>query len=311
MQSPSDVKRTGPAPVIRRDTLAGMGFLQRLRGSFRRASPPRLDSAGKTFLSGRCNVCGLETRFLYDDPALHRESLVCVHCLTTSRYRSMARGVLQALDELAGVRARNLEALPRGPRRRRLALYDTQVAFDAGGSAYPLPRLLARCRWLDLSVSTWKPGLPAGQVLEPGVTNQNLERLTFPDASFDVVLTSDVLEHVRLEARAHREIRRVLKAGGVYVFTVPHFRDRPTLERVRIVDENDPSRDEDVLPREYHGDANSEEGRALAYRSFGIDLDEKLRGLGFYVEYTKRDDPGLGILNTELFFCRVVGPPRS
>jgi SAM-dependent methyltransferase len=286
-----------------------MGFLERLRGSLRRASPPRLDSAGRTFLAGRCNVCGLETRFLYDDPALHRESLVCVHCLTTSRYRSLTRGVLKAFDELAGVRARSLEALPRGRRRRRLALYDTQVAFDAGGSAYPLPLLLARCRWLDLSVSTWKPGQPAGRVLAPGVTNQSLERLTFPDASFDVVLTSDVLEHVRLEARAHREIRRVLKPGGVYVFTVPHFRDRPTLERVRIVDENDPSRDEDVLPREYHGDANSEEGRALAYRSFGIDLDEKLRGLGFDVEYTKRDDPELGILNTELFFCRVVGPP--
>jgi SAM-dependent methyltransferase len=287
-----------------------MGVFERLR-SLRRASPPRLDSAGRTFLAGRCNVCGLETRFLYDDPALHRESLVCVHCLTTSRYRSVARGLLRAFDELVGVRARSLEALPRGRRRRRLALYDTQVAFDAGGSAYPLPVLLARCRWLDLSVSAWKPGLPAGQVLAPSVTNQNLERLTFPDASFDVVLTSDVLEHVRLESRAHREIRRVLKPGGVYVFTVPHFRDRPTLERVRIVDESDPSRDEEVLPREYHGDANSEEGRALAYRSFGIDLDEKLRRLGFDVEYTKRDDPELGILNTELFFCRVVGPPEE
>ncbi|HKD18497.1 MAG TPA: class I SAM-dependent methyltransferase [Thermoanaerobaculia bacterium] len=285
-----------------------MGWLERLRGSFRRAPAPRLESAGKTFLSGRCNVCGLGTRFLYDDPALHRESLVCVHCLTTSRYRSMARGLLKAFDELAGVRAGSLEELPRGRRRRGLALYDTQVAFDAGGSAYPVPTLLSRCRWLDLSVSTWKPALPAGQVLAPAVTNQNLERLTFPDARFDVVLTSDVLEHVRLEARAHREIRRVLKPGGVYVFTVPHFRDRPTIERVRIRDEGDPSRDEDVLPREYHGDANSEEGRALAYRSFGIDLDEKLRRLGFEVDYEKRDFPELGILNTELFFCRVVGP---
>ena len=287
-----------------------MGVLERLR-SLRRASPPRLDSAGRTFLAGRCNVCGLETRFLYDDPALHRESLVCVHCLTTSRYRSMARGLLRRSTSSSVSARAAWRRFPRGRRRRRLALYDTQVAFDAGGSAYPLPVLLARCRWLDLSVSAWKPGLPAGQVLAPSVTNQNLERLTFPDASFDVVLTSDVLEHVRLEARAHREIRRVLKPGGVYVFTVPHFRDRPTLERVRIVDESDPSRDEDVLPREYHGDANSEEGRALAYRSFGIDLDEKLRRLGFDVEYTKRDDPELGILNTELFFCRVVGPPEG
>ena len=285
-----------------------MGLLGQLLRSVRRAPPPRLDSTGKTFLTGRCNVCGLESRFLYDDPALYRESLVCVRCLTTSRYRSMARGILRAFDELADVQASSLDELPRGLRRRRLTLFDTQVAFDAGASAYPFPTLLSRCRWLDLSVSTWKPRRPEGDVLAPGLTNQNLENLTFPDASFDVVLTSDVLEHVRLEARAHREIRRVLKPGGVYVFTVPHFRDRPTVDRVRIVDERDPSRDEDVLPREYHGDANSEEGRSLAYRSFGIDLDEKLRRLGFDVEYTKQDHPELGILNTELFFCRVVRP---
>lgn len=256
-------------------------------------------------------MCGLDTFFLYDDPALYRESLVCVHCLTTSRYRSMARGLLQAFGRLAGIRAASLATLPSRSRARRLAVYDTQVAFDAGGSAYPIPDLLARCSWIDLSVSRWRGDLPLGTPLGPRVTNQSLERLTFPDAAFDVVLTSDVMEHVRLEEPAHREIRRVLKPGGLYLFTVPHFRDRPTIERVRVVDPGDPSRDLDVLPREYHGDANSEEGRALAYRSFGIDLDEKLRRLGFKVVYEKRDLPELGILNTELFSCVVTGPPTA
>lgn len=68
----------------------------------------------------------------------------------------------------------------------------------------------------------------------------------------------------------------------------------------------DPSRDVDVLPREYHGDANTQDGRALAYRSFGVDLDETLRRLGFGVEYTKRDAAENGILDTELFFCTVA-----
>src|SRR5262249_59448462 len=97
-----------------------------------------------------------------------------------------------------------------------------------------------------------------------------------------------------IEERAHAEIRRVLKPGGAYVFTVPHFRDRATIDRVRIVDPEDPSRDVDVLPREYHGDANSEDGRALAYRSFGIDLDGRLRRLGFAVGYSKGDVPEAG-----------------
>ena len=286
-----------------------MTVLSRLCDRLRPHPPPRLEAAGRLALPGRCNVCGRRSQFLYTDPALYREELVCVHCLTTSRYRSMARGLLDAFDRLAGVQAPSLADLPRGARLRRLTVYDTQVAFDTGGSAYPAPVLLERCRWIDLEVSTWKPGRPRGERLAPHVTNQTLERLTFADASFDIVLTSDVMEHVRLEGPAHREIRRVLKPGGIYLFTVPHWRDRSTLERVKIVDPADPSRDVDVLPREYHGDANSEDGRALAYRSFGIDLDGKLGRLGFEVSYTKRDIPELGILNTELFSCRVVGSP--
>ena len=42
----------------------------------------------------------------------------------------------------------------------------------------------------------------------------------FPDASFDLVVGSDVLHHLELE-RALREIRRVLKPGGRAVFAEP------------------------------------------------------------------------------------------
>jgi 2-polyprenyl-3-methyl-5-hydroxy-6-metoxy-1,4-benzoquinol methylase len=55
---------------------------------------------------------------------------------------------------------------------------------------------------------------------------------------------------------------------------------------------------------EYHGDANSADGRgALSYRSYGTDLDAKLQQLGFNVEYTREDHPESGRMNTELFYC--------
>ena len=272
---------------------------------------------GSLSIAGRCNVCGERTRFSYTDRALFRESLLCGSCRATSRYRSIARGLLIAFERIAGVRARSLSALPNRAGVSRLAVYDTQVPFDNGASAYPIPWRLEGLPWVDLQLSAWRPSEPEGSPLAPQIltgrrlrraraTNQNLERLTFPDASFDVVVTSDVMEHVRRDELAHREIRRVLRPGGFYVFTVPHFRDRETLVRVRVVDPADPSKDEDVLPREYHGDANSEDGRALAYRGYGTDLDQTLVRLGFEVAYTKDDFPQLGILNTELFLCRVA-----
>jgi SAM-dependent methyltransferase len=268
------------------------------------ASGSRAASASLS-IAGRCNICGERTRFSYSDPALFRESLLCGSCRATSRYRSIARGLLIAFERLAGVQAGSLAGLPRRA-PRSLAVYDTQVPFDNGASAYPIPRRLEALPWVDLHLSTWRPSEPEGASLAPRTTNQNLERLTFPDASFDVVVTSDVMEHVRLDDLAHREIRRVLRPGGFYVFTVPHFRDRETVVRVHIADPADPSRDEDLLPREYHGDANSEEGRALAYRGYGTDLDETLARLGFEVSYEKADYPELGILNTELFLCRAA-----
>jgi len=289
-------------------TLAGV--LDRVRRLLGTAPPAPPAPSGTRARPGRCNICGERTSFSFTDPALYREELLCGSCRATSRYRSIARGLLAAFETLAGARAASLAALPRRA-SRRVAVYDTQVPFDNGASAYPIPWRLEAAPWIDLQLSTFRASEPEGALLGPKTTNQNLERLTFPDASFDVVVTSDVMEHVRLDDLAHREIRRVLKPGGFYVFTVPHFRDRETLVRVRIVDPDDPAKDVDVLPREYHGDANSEDGRALAYRGFGTDLDDTLRSLGFDVAYTKEDFPELGILNTELFLCRAVREPGS
>jgi GT2 family glycosyltransferase/SAM-dependent methyltransferase len=260
-----------------------------------------------SFLTGRCNVCGRQTRFYYGDPLLHRESLTCEHCLTTSRYRSIARGLLRSVRILAGVEAESLADLARTRSERVLSIYDTQVPFAYEGNAYPIPDLLAACPWLTVETSQFQPKVRRGKRLGGRTTNQDLEALTFGDASFDVVVTSDVMEHVRLDDRAHREIRRVLKPGGIYLFTVPHFRDQPTLVRVEVVDPDRPEKDRYLTEREYHGDANAEEGRALSYRSYGTDLDATLEALGFEVEYSREDLSQLGILNTELFFCRLRG----
>ena len=47
--------------------------------------------------------------------------------------------------------------------------------------------------------------------------------LPFPDDSFDLVLATDVIEHVDDDARALREVLRVLRPGGKALITVPAF----------------------------------------------------------------------------------------
>jgi SAM-dependent methyltransferase len=55
--------------------------------------------------------------------------------------------------------------------------------------------------------------------VEPG----NVCALPFPDRQFDLVLATDVIEHVDDDLAALREIRRVVKPGGHLLLTVPTF----------------------------------------------------------------------------------------
>jgi hypothetical protein len=64
----------------------------------------------------------------------------------------------------------------------------------------------------------------ADSVLEnasPQIRSEDLTRLTYASSAFDLVLTSETLEHVPDLAAALRELRRVLVPGGLHVFTVP------------------------------------------------------------------------------------------
>ena len=54
-----------------------------------------------------------------------------------------------------------------------------------------------------------------------GVLRGDATRLPFADASFDAVITSEVLEHIPDDTGALAEMVRVLRPGGTFAATVP------------------------------------------------------------------------------------------
>lgn len=176
----------------------------------------------------QCEVCGRFGPMLYRRPIIPRrleelwgltpalaeafarkESLACAHCGASLRVRRLARVVLET--EAGDDPARTFADWARSPHARQLRI--AEINRIEG-----LHRFLATLP--GLAFSDFQPGTPPGAA-DDGVRSEDLTRLTYADASFDLVLTSETLEHVPDLAAALGEIRRVLVPGGRHIFTVP------------------------------------------------------------------------------------------
>ena len=110
-----------------------------------------------------------------------------------------------------------------------------------------------------------------------GVRCEDVQRLTYADASFDVITHTEVLEHVPDDSRALVELRRVLRPGGVMLFTVPLHDGVRTIERARLLD----GRVTHLRPPAYHRDPLRSGAGILAFRDYGTDIIERVQAAGF------------------------------
>ena len=230
----------------------------------RAASPSRVGDESQPCLdryAGICAVCGALSRFAYFGGST-RESYACEGCGASMR----ERGVAQALLDFYGAGQTCVRDLCEHPGFAALSVYEPGTSGPHRVYMKRLKRYRQSCFRKDVAPGTTVDGL----------VNQDLERLTFDSGSFDVVITSDILEHVRRPSAAFAEIKRVLRLGGRHIFTVPlQYPMRPkTVFRV------DTSTDEDrpLLPPVYHGDGAG--GNSLVYTDFGEDLLDDLSRSG-------------------------------
>lgn len=68
---------------------------------------------------------------------------------------------------------------------------------------------------------------------ERGPERIDLTALAFPAERFDLIIAFHVLEHVKDDAAAFREIHRVLRPGGIALLQVP-TREGPTYEDAAV-----------------------------------------------------------------------------
>ncbi|GAA0718819.1 class I SAM-dependent methyltransferase [Dokdonella soli] len=113
--------------------------------------------------------------------------------------------------------------------------------------------------------------------LRDGIRCEDVQRLSYADASFDLVTHTEVFEHVPDDARAFAELVRVLRPGGVTIFTVPMHEGELTVERARLRD----GALEHVHPPVYHTDPLRDGAGILAFRDYGRDILARLRDAGF------------------------------
>ncbi len=158
-------------------------------------------------------------------------------------------------------------------RAQRLDLAATDACeFSARG---PLVAYLHR-HARSLKVSEYFADLPSG-AMRDGVRCEDMQRLSYADASFDLVTHTEVLEHVPDDALALAELHRVLRPGGRLLFTVPLFDSDSTVERAYLRD----GVIEHRLAPSYHRDPLRSGEGILAFRDYGSDILTRLQTAGF------------------------------
>jgi SAM-dependent methyltransferase len=245
---------------------------------------------------GRCDVCGRFGPWLYrpeiicdrlielseltppQAAALRRkETLECSWCKAKQRARRLAQVVLSRYP--AGRPVSSLKEWVEQPEIQALAVAEINIIDGMHRYLTRLPKL---------AFSDFHDGTSPGESAN-GTRHEDLTRLTYPDAAFDLVLTSESLEHVPDLTAALGEILRVLKPGGHHIFTLPLFPDVAKTYARAVVRAD--GTEEHRAPRLCHpwGDHGW-----LVYTEFGADLPEILRAAGFETEVkygpTRDDD---------------------
>jgi 2-polyprenyl-3-methyl-5-hydroxy-6-metoxy-1,4-benzoquinol methylase len=108
-----------------------------------------------------------------------------------------------------------------------------EVGCGLGYFSNKASKLGAKVTGIDIGpnlVKINKKLTPSGTFIVSSASN-----LPFKDETFDVVLSTEVIEHVDNQKRAIKEISRVLKKGGILVITTPNKIFKPLFDFLSFI----------------------------------------------------------------------------
>lgn len=194
--------------------------------------------------NGYCPICDQRTQFIEKDTWL-RDFYVCSQCHSIPRQRAL----VLALERFY-------------PEWKNLKIHES----SPGGSSSDA--IEKHC--IEYLPTQFFQDIPLGK-LKNGIQCENLEKMTFKDNYFDLMITQDVFEHVMNPADAFREICRVLKPGGAHIFTMPWYPHlKKTVQRARQLNSGEVEFLEEAV---YHGNPIDSKGSLVTF-DWGLDFTD-------------------------------------
>ncbi len=186
----------------------------------------------------QCPICGWRGNSFYPhEPPHYRPNAICPRCQSKERHRLL----FFYLEQRAGLFGRSMRLLEIAP----------------GPYSDRLFRVLPLAAHLTLDyVSPWAD------------CHGDITALPLPARSFDLAICYHVLEHVPGDRAAMRELRRILRNGGLLLVQVPIDRD-VTFEDLSITD---PAARLQLFGQDDH------------VRAYGRDFVDRLKETGFIVQ---------------------------
>ena len=260
--------------------------------------------AAGTANGGNCDICGRFSLWLYRRRVIPRrlqelwglpenlakalarkESSDCVWCGGKLRARRLAQVVLEEYPTISP--SRSIRQWAETPEAQKLRIGE----FNRIEGLHEQLLRLPGCETTD-----FHPEARPGEVVH-GVRSEDLTHLTYLDNAFDLILTSETLEHVPDLHQALAEIHRVLAPEGRHIFTIPRLPGvSRTFDRARLLS------DGQVEPRATPIRHPGGDVGYPVFTEFGADFEEILAKAGFEVETrfgpVREDDIA------QVFLCR-------